>query len=519
MKIGIIGAGLTGLTAARSLAKAGHQVTVCEASAEPGGLAGTFPYAGTRLETFYHHYFISDRETVNLIKELGLIDKMHWQETPMGVFKNNKLLKFATPMDLLKFAPLSFFNRIRFGVVALYLSKVKNWQKYENVLAKDWIRRAFGKQAWDVMWGPLLHGKFHDFAPEIGMPWFYSRIHTRAGSREKGMAKESLGYLKGSFQVLHDALVKEIKALGGVVRCKEPIKSIRITKDKITGWVTSKKTETFDVVLSTMAPPALLPTLPKHLEGAYWQKLRKVQYLGNVCAVLTVKRSLSPIYWMNIPDVDSPFIAVIEHTNFVSPQHYQGKHTLYLSSYLPTNHSLYVAKEKDLLKAFYKYLKKIIPSFTEKDIEAAKVFHAPYAQPVIRAGYSQNLVPTASPVQGLFVASMAQIYPEDRGMSYSIRLGQQVAETIKAYHGLSINRERGFGGEAPESDRGGQQNASAFASGGPDPEGNTVRLSPPVGAVPPKAQLLESKSVKKTKAVVKKTKTKKTTKKKSSGRK
>ncbi|MCK5241081.1 NAD(P)/FAD-dependent oxidoreductase [bacterium] len=433
MKIGIIGAGLTGLTAARMLAKAGHQVTVCEAAAESGGLAGTFPYAGTRLETFYHHYFISDRETVGLIKELGLSDRMHWQETPMGVFKNNKLLKFATPLDLLKFTPLSFFNRIRFGVVALYLSKVKNWQKYEHVRAKDWIQRAFGKQAWDVMWGPLLHGKFHDYAPEIGMPWFYSRIHTRAGSREKGMAKERLGYLKGSFQVLHDALVKEIKALGGMVRGKEPVKAIRLTRGMITGWTTGKKNESFDVVLSTIAPPAMLSLLPKSLDDEYWRKLRQVQYLGNVCAILTVKRSLSPIYWMNVPDVNSPFIAVIEHTNFVSPQNYQGKHTIYLSAYLPTDHFLYTAKEKDLLKAYYAYLKKIIPTFSEKDVAQVDIFHARYAQPVIRAGYSQNLVPTTSPVPGLFVANMAQIYPEDRGMSYSIRLGGQVAETIKAY--------------------------------------------------------------------------------------
>jgi len=433
MRIGIIGAGLTGLTAARELVLAGHEVTVCEQASEPGGLASTFPYGRTRLELFYHHYFTTDHETVQLIQDLGLAEQMIWQETPMGIFKDNRLMKFATPMDLIRFTPLSFFNRIRFGLVIFYLSRVKQWQKYETIRAQEWIKRAFGRQAWDVIWGPLLHGKFGDFAPEIGMSWFYSRVHTRAGSREKGMTKESLGYLKGSFQVLHDTLVKNIQAHGGVVRCQEPVKTITQAQGKIRGWKTSKKTENFDVVLATMAPPALWPLLPKKIEGDYWDKLRQVQYLGNVCAIVTVKRSLSPIYWMNIPDVNSPFIAVIEHTNFISPENYGGKHIIYLSSYLPTDHPRYLASEKELLAEYYAYLQKIIPDFTPADVEAVKIFHAPYAQPVIRTGYKKNIVSPISPISGLYLANMAQIYPEDRGMSYSIRLGKQVAEAIKQY--------------------------------------------------------------------------------------
>ncbi|MBN1595495.1 FAD-dependent oxidoreductase, partial [candidate division FCPU426 bacterium] len=403
MKIGIIGAGLTGLTAARLLAGAGHQVTVCEAAAEAGGLAATFPYQGTRLEFFYHHYFISDRETVALLRELGLQDRMVWRATPMGVFKNNRVLGFSTPLDLLKFTPLSFINRLRFGLVILYLSWKKNWKKYEHLRARQWLQRAFGKQAWDIIWGPLLHGKFHDYAPQIGMPWFYARVHTRAQSREKGMTEERLGYLQGSFQVLHDTLVQEIKAGGGTVRFQEPVQKILTVRGRLAGWKTSRKEEYFDGILATVAPPVLLPLLPQEAsQGPYWDKLRRVQYLGNVCAVLTLRRSLSPVYWMNIPEVDSPFIAVIEHTNFILPEHYQGKHVLYLSSYVPATHPRYTAKEKDLLAAHYAYLQKIIPDFTPADVEEARVFHAPFAQPVIMAGYGETLVPHASPLPGLF---------------------------------------------------------------------------------------------------------------------
>ncbi len=430
MKIGIVGAGLAGLTAGLDLARAGHKVVVCEQAAEPGGLAGTFPFAGTRLEMFYHHFFTTDLQTIALIEELGLQDKLMWRETPMGIYQDGQLLKFASPMDLLRFTPLSFFNRIRFGLVILYLAKLKHWQKFEHIKAEGWIRRAFGEQAWEKVWGPLMHGKFGERASEIGLPWFYSRVHTRAGSRAQGMTKESLGYLQGSFQTLHDALVKALKHAGGEVRCREQVKALRVKGGRIIGWTTSRKTETLDAVLATPAPPSLWSMLPKGLKGDYWDRLRQVEYLGNVCAVLTLKRSLSPIYWMNIPDVASPFIAVIEHTNFISSETYGGKRVMYLSSYLPVDHPRYLKSDQALLKEYYGYLQKVIPDFKPTDVAAVKIFRAPFAQPVVRAGYGERLAGTATPIAGLYLANMAQIYPEDRGLSYSIRQGRNAAKRI-----------------------------------------------------------------------------------------
>jgi len=432
MRIGIIGAGLAGLVAGRELARAGHQVVLSDEAGEPGGLAGTFPFAGTRLEKFYHHVFTTDLETIQLIRDLGLEAELVWRETPMGMYQGGRLFKFATPWDLLRFKPLSFCNRLRFGLAILYLAKVRRWQKYEHVRAADWMRRVYGRQAWEKVLGPLLHGKFGEFAPEIGMAWFYSRIHTRAGSRTQGMTKESLGYLRGSFQVMHDALAASVRAAGADLRLGERIESVRVEGERAVGWRGPRGPEDFDAVLATQAPPALLPLLPGNLNGAYWDKLRRIQYLGNVCAILSLKRSLSPIYWMNIPDLDSPFIAVIEHTNFIAPEVYQGRHVLYLSSYLPTSHPRYQADSEKLLEEFFGYLPRVIPGFTPQEVTDARIFHAPFAQPVIRAGYADNLVGHASPLTGLYLANMAQIYPEDRGMSYSIRLGRAAARAIQA---------------------------------------------------------------------------------------
>ena len=432
MRIGVIGAGLAGLTAARALARAGHDVTVAEAGNETGGLAATFPFADTRLEKFYHHIFTTDRDVIALIEELGIADRLLWKETPMGMYREGRWLKFATPMDLLRFTPLSFPNRIRFGLASLYLARVKNWRRYEHIRAETWIRKVYGRQAWETVWGPLLHGKFGDHATEIGMPWFYARMHARVGSRAKGMTRESLGYVRGSFQVLFDALVRDIETAGGTVRLRASVEALSIQDGVLRGWRAAGNQERFDAVLATPAPPALVPLLPAGLAGDYWDKLRGVQYLGNVCAVLTLRRSLSPIYWMNVPDLASPFIAVIEHTNFIPPETYQGRRILYLSSYLDTAHPRYQGGDTALTNEYFAYLARIIPGFTETDVVETRIFRTPFAQPVVRTGYADTRVPCASPVRGLYLANMAQIYPEDRGMSYSVRLGRRAAETILA---------------------------------------------------------------------------------------
>lgn len=434
MKIGIVGSGVLGLAAARRLVRAGHEVTLLERGCEPGGLAITFPFAGTRLEKFYHHFFTTDLNTIQMIKELGLGDKIIWKETPMGVYSQGKLYKFSTPMDLLKFQPLSFFNRIRFGVVTLLLSMVKNWKKYEHTRAESWIKKAYGQQAWDVIWGPLLHGKFGDYASEIGMPWFYSRIHTRAGSRDKSMNKESLGYLEGSFQVMHAAMAQDVEAHGGRFQFNTAIESLIIDDNQVKGLRTKTGDQLFDLVLLTTAPHIILKLLPPDIAGSYWNNLKQIDYYGNVCAVVTLKRSLTPIYWMNIPDSHSPFIAIIEHTNFIDRATYQNKHVLYLSSYLSTEHPRYQADDDKVLDEFYTYLKKVIPSFSQQDVIDAVVFRTPFAQPIMKAGFGEKINPFRSPINNLYVANMAQVYPEDRGMSYSIRLGEQAAQSILEQH-------------------------------------------------------------------------------------
>jgi protoporphyrinogen oxidase len=202
MKVAIVGGGVAGMTAAYRLMQAGHQVELYEAAPALGGLVRTFETKGDPLEAFYHHIFTTDTVIVDLINELGLGSKLTWIDSKVGFFRGGRIWPFVTPKDLLGFKPLPLVDRIRMGLVALYLRRQSNWHGYEEVTAWEWLRKYAGQKVLDVVWGPLLRGKFADQAEEVAMAWLWSKIHLRFASRGDGAKQqEKLGYMLGSFGV------------------------------------------------------------------------------------------------------------------------------------------------------------------------------------------------------------------------------------------------------------------------------------------------------------------------------
>ena len=430
MRVGIIGGGLAGLTAAYQLAKRGIAVELFEKEAELGGQAGTFLIEGTRLERFYHHIFTSDHDIANLIKELGLGDSLQWLDSKMGFFHGGKAYDFVTPLDLLRFSPLPFFDRVKAGVLALYLQRLDNWKKFEGITAKDWIERYAGKAIWEVVWGSQLRGKFGDSHDQISMVWFWGKMKLRFGSRRLGGQRESLGYLKGSFQVLIDELERRILAAGGKIYKGLPIERILAEGGKVGGLRTQQgETFPFDRIVATVPSHLLLQLVPEMPEG-YAELLRKARYQASLCLILKMKKPLTNIYWLNLSAPEMPFCALIEHTNYIPPEVYGGKHLLYISNYLETENPLYSLPKDELSEEYIPHLKRINPDFDETWVEESWLFRDEAAQPLITCHYSRLIPPHKTPIQGLYLANTTQIYPEDRGMNYSVRLGNLVADMV-----------------------------------------------------------------------------------------
>jgi len=441
MRIGVIGGGIAGLTAAYELAKTGHEVAVFEKEAELGGQASTFPIEGTRLEKFYHHLFTSDRPIIKLINELGLSPRMRWIDSQVGLFHGGKVYDFVTPVDLLRFTPLSLPNRLWAGLVSVYLQRQADWQKYEGITAKEWLEKHAGKSVYNAIWEPLLRSKFGDSYDEVSMTWFWGKMRLRFGSRPKGMQKEQLGYMEGSFQLLIDELGKQIKDIGGEVYTNAPVERLIVEDGKAIGLKLQlpansttynlQPTTYFDTIIAT-APSFAFTEMVPELPSAYVGKLRHVKYQSALCLVLKMKRPLSHIYWMNISDPSIPFVAAIEHTNYMPAEVYGGKHVLYLSNYLSLDSPLFSLSKEALLQEYLPHMQRINPEFDLDWVEESWLFRDDAGQPIVTCHYSQQVPDHQTPIEGLYLANTAQIYPEDRGMNYSVHLGQKIASIVHA---------------------------------------------------------------------------------------
>ncbi len=435
LKVAIVGAGAAGLAAAYELGKHGHQAIVYEQAPFIGGQASTFDVGGERLERGYHHWFTNDTDIITLVKEIGLGHQIRWIDSTVGTFHDGKIYNFVTPLDLLKFTPLSLMNRVRLGLVTLYLQKRSNWRSLEKITASKWLRKYAGRQAYDNFWGPMLRGKFGDeYYNQVTLAWIWSKIQTRVASRGKGMIKEKLGYPIGSFGEVFDVLVKLIEENNGAVHLKSAVKRIIVENDNFVGLEVSPIDrepiiESFDAVIATTPSyifPNLVPTLPKD----YLAKLNNVDYLAAVLIVLVLDRPLSHVYWLNVADDSIPFVAVIEHTNLINADHYGGKSIVYLSNYLTPDSPLYNFTQEELIREYLPHLRKINIDFDESWILTSYHHKVRAAQPVIPVNYSAKIPDHRTPFRGIYLANTTQIYPEDRGTNYSVKMGRQVAEMV-----------------------------------------------------------------------------------------
>lgn len=443
MNIAVIGGGFAGLTAAYELGKKGHRIFLFERMNELGGLAGTFEIEGTRLERGYHHWFTSDTDIISLMNELGLGDWLMWLPSKVGLFENNQIWDMVTPMDLMRFEPMPLIDRFRFGLVLYYLTflqaKRERLSHYEKIAAAPWLKKYAGQHAWDQWLGPMFYGKFGKEADTIPLVWFWYKAVLRVGSR-KGLSKEVLGYPRGSFQVLINGLEQRILGLGGKIFRGATVQRVVVQDGVATGLqfegaVPGLETDAagianFDRIICT-APSFATLQIVKDFPEAYIAKIKAARYMAAVLVILKMKKSMSPIYWLNIADRSIPFVATIEQTNFLPPETYNNKRILYISNYLDASSPYFKMNRYELINAYLPHLKKLNPQFTPDWVEDFWHFKEAAAQPIFPLGYSKLIPEYRTPLRNLYLANTTQIYPEDRGTNYSVRLGRIVAKMVQ----------------------------------------------------------------------------------------
>ncbi len=428
-RIAIVGAGIAGLTAGWRLARAGHQVTIFERHETAGGLARTFDVGGEPLEIFYHHLFTSDTAYTRLAGELGLGESLSWLPSRMGMWSHGRLWDFGTPASLLRFRPLGPIAKLRFILGTLWLRHASRPDAFEHVTAIDWILAHEGRTVWDTVWGPLFHQKFSTEAANVAMVWLWGKLRLRGSSRSRSGLGERLGYMTGSFARLTGALTAAIREAGGHVRLGTAVRRIELQSHGF-DILTEAGTEHADATVLALQIPDYIRLAGHLLPAAERDRLCELEATGALCTVLEMSHPLTRYYWLNIADRGFPFGGLIEHTNFISPDRYAGRHVLYISNYLLPDDPLMHASTEEVLTRYLPFLKRINPSFDPSWILAVHHFRAAYAQPVVTTGYRSLIPAFRTPVGGMYLASMAQIFPEDRGQNYAVVTGERVAAEL-----------------------------------------------------------------------------------------
>jgi protoporphyrinogen oxidase len=424
----IVGGGIAGATAALRLAEAGREVVLFEAGDRLGGLVVSFEIGGTPLECFYHHVFPHESHIRALIDELGLTPKLDWLPSTMGVLTGGKLWHFTTPLDILRFGPMSFAERVRMGIGGLRLQQWRDWETLDKVPAQDWLTRATGPAAVRELWEPLLRAKFGAAAPEVPAAWMWGRFAQRRGAR-KGSG-EKLGYLRGGFRQVFDGLSERLANRGVEIRTNSRVASVVADSGKVIGVQADGGDVETDSILYTGALPGISKLVPAEYADPKWAD---AQGLGVVCSVIETDRPITDVYWTNVCDPALGFGAIIEQTNLVPRGDYGGRHVTYLGRYFTQDEQdIATTDAAALTETWLGNLAAVYPQFDRSSVLAVHPFKTPYAAPLVTLGYRDRIPPLRASLEGLYVATTAQIYPADRGMSEGVRLGGDAAAAIIA---------------------------------------------------------------------------------------
>jgi protoporphyrinogen oxidase len=418
---GIIGGGALGLAAALRLAESGVSVTVLEREPQLGGLAAGFRPAGeafSYLEKFYHHLFRSDRTAIRLVRQLGLESRLIWRQPVTATLRGGRLYPM-TPMGMLQFSEIPLRDRLRLVAAVGVLKLAPNERPFLHSTAERWSRRWAGRRVDDALLGPLLRGKFGDRAPEIAMSWLWSRFHERS---------LALGYLDGGFQLLYEAIGDRIRSLGGRIDLGVSAESIT-TSDGGIAVETDSGRLAFDRLLVTV-PQHVFRRLAPELDAAYFDAYPGPDFYSAHVVILALDRPLTGAYWINVADAGYPFLVLVEHTNFIDAGEYGGMHLVYLGNYLRPDHALFSRTDEEAAAEFLPVLRRFNPAFDASWVQRSWVFQAPFAQPIVTSGYPSRLPPHQTPLPGVLFASMAHVYPQDRGQNYSLALGERMAGSI-----------------------------------------------------------------------------------------
>lgn len=424
-KIAVLGAGPMGLAVAFQLVREGKKPIIYEADDRVGGMTASFDFNGLEIERFYHFHCISDLAYIDVLRELGLLDRLHWVATKMGYYFNGEVQSWGNPIALLRFRGLGWIAKFRYGLHAFLCTKRNDWRSLDRIEATTWIKSWVGAEAWEVLWKRLFHFKFYHESEGLSAAWIWSRVR-RIGRSRYSLFREKLGYLEGGSTTLLDAMRADIEARGGEFRLSAAVSKVHMDETRVLGvQVGTGPLEPYDRVISTIPlpyVPRLMPDLPPEILA----KFTAQKNVAVVCVIAKLAKSVTENFWLNVNDPDMDIPGLVEYTN-LRPLDYT---VVYVPYYMPADLPQFSAPDSDFIARTKSYLQRINPALADADFIDMRASRYRFAQPVCGPNFLDSLPPAQLPISGLWVADTSYYYPEDRGISESIQYGRDLARNV-----------------------------------------------------------------------------------------
>ncbi|HSZ68863.1 MAG TPA: FAD-dependent oxidoreductase [Solirubrobacteraceae bacterium] len=424
-RIGVVGAGILGTVLALRLAEGGARVTLLERAPTPGGLAGAFDFGGHRVDRFYHVIVPSDERMIALTDELGLSDRLSFTPVGVGFFIDGEMHPFNGIGDFLRFSPLSPLGRARLAWFVLQCQLRRDYSALEREPLQRWLTRHCGRKVVERIWRPLLDSRFNSKHDELPATYLWARTNRMRSARDGGNAGERMGCLRGGHETLVLAAAQRARELGVDVRLGAGVEGlVRGERGGIAGVRVDGHDEHFDLTIPTLQPPALRRLLPPELQpllGAYPSR-----YLGVVCLILKLRRTLTPYYSINICD-PTPITTVVETSHVVGTDHTDGLRLAYLPKYCDADSPEFAEDDESVYHHYTDMLAKLAPDFRHEDVVDWAVQRAPLVEPVHALGHEPRTAPIWPGIDGLALASASQIYPRLLNGESVVGLAERVA--------------------------------------------------------------------------------------------
>ena len=425
--VAVIGAGIMGLATAYYLTQKGYRVTVLEKEKEIGGMAVTFDFSGTEIERFYHFHCTSDYDYFEMLKELGLEERLKWKSTSMGYWFNKTLQPWGNPIALLKFKGLGLMAKIRYGLHAFLSVKRNRYDDLDKIESTGWIKKWVGQEAWDKLWKNLFELKFYEYSDRLSAAWIWSRIR-RIGRSRYSMFKEKLGYLEGGSKPLIFGIADYIKRNGGNVFSDKVVNTVVKDENGLYKLTCSDGNEFYCRNVVSTIPLPYISDMFECIDERARNMFSETVNEGVVCVIVKLKKALTENFWLNVNDPSMDIPGTIEYTN-LNPL--DGEHIVYVPYYMPITNSRFSDSDDVYRSKIRTYFKEINKELSDDDFVDIQVSRYRYAQPICGMEYMKTIPDIKMENERIYIADTSYYYPEDRGISEGIKIARKIASLVE----------------------------------------------------------------------------------------